>query len=229
MITKWNETNESKMKSTKTKRNTMLDYFPHMSQCLSSGEDRIWSPLNKNTMHLLHFIGTSFCFRWFRFVSFSFRWFRFLSFRFCWFRFVSFRFVSFSLISFRFVSLLFRFALYRYPSHVNETKRNQQKRNERKRNQRNENETKRNQRKQNEINENKTKYDARLLPTHVSVSFIRRGQDLITCYSLCFLFKKLMNRMFLSPIWVCCFSCNIIEYFGLCSFTWESLRQIFWN
>ena len=33
-----NETNESK---TKTKRNTMLDYFPHMSQCLSSGEDRI--------------------------------------------------------------------------------------------------------------------------------------------------------------------------------------------
>ena len=62
----------------------------------------------------------------------------------------------------------------------NETKRNQQKRNETKRNQRNENETKRNQRKQNEINENKTKYDARLLPTHVSVSFIRRGQDLIT-------------------------------------------------
>ena len=32
----------------------------------------------------------------------------------------------------------------------------------------------------NEINENKAKYDARLLPTHVSVSFIRRGQDLIT-------------------------------------------------
>ena len=31
---------------------TMLDYFPHMSQCLSSGEDRIWSPLNKNTIHL---------------------------------------------------------------------------------------------------------------------------------------------------------------------------------
>jgi hypothetical protein len=58
-----------------------------------------------------------------------------------------------------------------------ETKRNQQKRNETKRN---ENEIKRNQRKQNEINENKTKYDARLLPTHVSVSFIRRGQDLIT-------------------------------------------------
>ena len=51
---------------------------------------------------------------------------------------------------------------------------------ETKRNQRNENEIKRNQRKQNEINENKTKYDARLLPTHVSVSFIRRGQDLIT-------------------------------------------------
>ena len=40
---------------------------------------------------------------------------------------------------------------------------------------RNEIETKRN-----EINENKTKYDARLLPTHVSVSFTRRGQDLIT-------------------------------------------------
>ena len=55
----------------------------------------------------------------------------------------------------------------------NETKRNQQKRNETKRNQRNENET-------NEINEIKTKYDARLLPTHVSVSFTRRGQDLIT-------------------------------------------------
>jgi hypothetical protein len=52
MKTKQNETNESKMKSTKTKRNTMLDYFPHMSQCLSSWEDRIWSPLNKNTMHL---------------------------------------------------------------------------------------------------------------------------------------------------------------------------------
>jgi hypothetical protein len=30
----------------------MLDYFPHMSQCLSSGEDRILSPLNKNTVHL---------------------------------------------------------------------------------------------------------------------------------------------------------------------------------
>ena len=28
-------------KSTKTKRNTMLDYFPHMSRCLSPGEDRI--------------------------------------------------------------------------------------------------------------------------------------------------------------------------------------------
>ena len=42
------------------------------------------------------------------------------------------------------------------------------------------NETKRNQRNENETNESKTKYDARLLPTHVSVSFIRRGQDLIT-------------------------------------------------
>ena len=62
----------------------------------------------------------------------------------------------------------------------NEAKRNQQKRNETKRDQRNENEIKRNQRKQNEINENKTKYNARLLPTHVSVFFIRRGQDLIT-------------------------------------------------
>ena len=60
------------------------------------------------------------------------------------------------------------------------TKRNEINKNETKRNQRNENEIKRNQRKQNEINENKTKYDARLLPTHVSVSFIRRGQDLIT-------------------------------------------------
>jgi hypothetical protein len=70
----------------------------------------------------------------------------------------------------------------------NETKRNEIDENETKRNEtkstktkRNEiNEIKRNQRKQNEINENKTKYDARLLPTHVSVSFIRRGQDLIT-------------------------------------------------
>ena len=62
----------------------------------------------------------------------------------------------------------------------NETKSTKTKRNETKRNQRNENEIKRNQRRQNEINENKTKYDARLLPTHVSVSFIRRGQDLIT-------------------------------------------------
>ena len=58
-----------------------------------------------------------------------------------------------------------------------ETKRNEINKNETKRN---ENEIKRNQRKQNEINENKAKYDARLLPTHVSVSFIRRGQDLIT-------------------------------------------------
>ena len=31
---------------------TMLDYFPHMSLWLSSGQDRIWSPLNKNIMHL---------------------------------------------------------------------------------------------------------------------------------------------------------------------------------
>ena len=62
----------------------------------------------------------------------------------------------------------------------NETKSTKTKRNETKRNQRNENEIKRNQRKQNEINENKTKYDARLLPAHVSVSFIRRGQDFIT-------------------------------------------------
>ena len=86
---------------------------------------------------------------------------------------------------------------YKVPNEIetkrNETKRNQRKRNETKRNetkstkwnetkrnQRNENEIKRNQRKQNEINENKTKYDARLLPTHVSVSFIRRGHDLIT-------------------------------------------------
>jgi galactitol-specific phosphotransferase system IIB component len=51
---------------------------------------------------------------------------------------------------------------------INEMKRNQQKRNEV------------NQRNENEINENKTKYDARLLSTHVSVSFTRRGQDLIT-------------------------------------------------
>jgi hypothetical protein len=47
--TKWKR---NKTKSTKTKGNTMLDYFPHMSQCLSSGQDRIWSPLNKNNMHL---------------------------------------------------------------------------------------------------------------------------------------------------------------------------------
>ena len=46
-----------------------------------------------------------------------------------------------------------------------------QKRNETKRNQQKRNETKRNQRNENEINENKTKYDARLLPTHVSDVF----------------------------------------------------------
>ena len=39
--TKRNEINEMKTKPTKAKRNTMLDYFPHMSQCLSSGEDMI--------------------------------------------------------------------------------------------------------------------------------------------------------------------------------------------
>ena len=57
-----------------------------------------------------------------------------------------------------------------------ETKRNEINENETKRNQRNQ----RNENETNEINENKTKYDARLLPTHVSVSFTRRGQDLIT-------------------------------------------------
>ena len=37
-----NETNESKTKSKKTKRNTMLDYFPHMSQCIiRRGQDLI--------------------------------------------------------------------------------------------------------------------------------------------------------------------------------------------
>ena len=61
-----------------------------------------------------------------------------------------------------------------------ETKRNEINENETKRNQQKRNETKRNQRNENEINENKTKYDTRLLPTHVSVSFTRRGQDLIT-------------------------------------------------
>jgi hypothetical protein len=73
---------------------TMLDYFPHMSQCLSSGEDRIWSPLNKNTMHL--FSGS---------LSFSLV--------------ASFKFgnhKSFSLILLRFVSFLFRFALYMCPA-----------------------------------------------------------------------------------------------------------------
>ena len=65
----------------------------------------------------------------------------------------------------------------------NETKRNQQKRNETKRNQRNENEIKRNQRKQNEI-ENGRKNNRglkKIKPTsHTCLSFIRRGQDLIT-------------------------------------------------
>ena len=54
---------------------------------------------------------------------------------------------------------------------------------ETKRNEINENETKSTKTKRNEINEMKTKstkYDARLLPTHVSVSFTRRGQHLIT-------------------------------------------------
>jgi hypothetical protein len=58
----------------------------------------------------------------------------------------------------------------------NETKSTKTKSTKTKRNEINEMKTKptkakRNQRKQN---------DARLLPTHVSVSFIRRGQDLIT-------------------------------------------------
>ena len=56
-----------------------------------------------------------------------------------------------------------------------ETKSTKTKRNETKRNEINKNETKRK-----DINEMKTKYNARLLPTHVSVSFTRRGQDLIT-------------------------------------------------
>jgi hypothetical protein len=46
-----NEINEIK-RNQRNQRKTMLDYFPHMSQCLSPGEDRILSPLNKNTMHL---------------------------------------------------------------------------------------------------------------------------------------------------------------------------------
>jgi hypothetical protein len=58
----------------------------------------------------------------------------------------------------------------------NEINENETKRNETKRNQRNENEIKRNKRNQRK----QTKYDARLLPKHVSVSFTRRGQDLIT-------------------------------------------------
>ena len=73
-----------------------------------------------------------------------------------------------------------------------------QKRNEINENETKSTKTKRNENETNEINENKTKqkmeekiieenkrnqtyfhnYDARLLPTHVSVSFIRRGQDL---------------------------------------------------
>ena len=54
---------------------------------------------------------------------------------------------------------------------------------EAKRNQRNENETNEieNGRKNNKINQTYFhNYDAKLLTTHVSVSFIRRGQDLIT-------------------------------------------------
>jgi hypothetical protein len=94
--TKWKRNKTKPAKSTKTKQNTMLDYFPHMSQCLSPGEDRIWSPLNKNTMHL--FSGAGFVLFRFHFVSFLLISFRFVSFRFHWFRFVSFRFVS---ISFR--------------------------------------------------------------------------------------------------------------------------------
>jgi hypothetical protein len=118
--TKWKRNKTKPTKSTKTKRNTMLDYFPHMSQCLSPGEDRIWSPLNKNTMHLfsgslsfslsrfvfVDFVGFvlfRFHFVSFRFVFVDFVSFRFVSFRFRWFRFVSFRFVSF-----RFVSISFR-------------------------------------------------------------------------------------------------------------------------
>ena len=48
--TKRNQRNENEIK--RNQRNTMLDYFPHMSQCLSPGEDRIRSPLNKNIMQL---------------------------------------------------------------------------------------------------------------------------------------------------------------------------------
>jgi hypothetical protein len=77
----------------------------------------------------------------------------------------------------------------------NETKSTKTKRNETKRNEINKNETKGNEinemkTKQNETNESKMKSTKTkrntmldylpLLPTHVSVSFIRRGQDLIT-------------------------------------------------
>jgi hypothetical protein len=104
---------------------------------------------------------------------------------------ISFLLISFRYVSFRFVSFRFYFVSHfigTLPHHATinllnygnilqnlkkvKGKRNQQKRNETKQNQRNENEIKRNQRKQNEINENKAKYDARLLPTHVSVSFL---------------------------------------------------------
>ena len=73
------------------------------------------------------------------------------------------------------------------------TKRNETKSTKGKRNKTKPTKAKRNQRKQNEIENGRKNnrglkeiktyfhnFDARLLPTHVSVSFIRRGQDLIT-------------------------------------------------
>ena len=40
--TKRNQRNENEIKrNQRNQRKTMLDYFPHMSQCLSPGEDRI--------------------------------------------------------------------------------------------------------------------------------------------------------------------------------------------
>jgi hypothetical protein len=110
--TKWKRNKTKPTKSTKTKRNTMLDYFPYMSQCLSPGEDRIWSPLNKNTPVRAKFKSVSerrksvttglFRFHFVDFVSFRFVFVDFVSFSLFSFRFVSFRFVSFRFVSFRF-------------------------------------------------------------------------------------------------------------------------------
>jgi hypothetical protein len=97
------------------------------------------------------------------------------------------------------------------------TKRNKINKNETKRNQRNENET-------NEINENKTKYDARLLPTHVSVSFTRRGQDLITIEQEYYAFIQRESAFYF--VFISLISFRFVSFL-LISFRFVSFRFVF--